>query len=336
MAAGSIQRPVAPGGIMSIRCVVLDDYQNVALTMADWSALRNDVDITVYNEHLGSEQRVIDALRDAEIVCLMRERTPLPRETIAALPKLKLIVTTGAYNASVDLEAALARGIVISGTRGHGHPTAELALGLMLDLARHISLENAQMHAGVPWQTTVGIDLLGKTLGLVGLGKLGAKVAKFATAMEMKVLAWSQNLTPARCDEAGVSYASKEQLFAESDFVSIHLVLSPRTRGIVGSADLARMKPSAFLINTSRGPIVDEAALIEALQNRRIAGAGLDVYDSEPLPVEHPLRRLSNVVMTPHLGYVTDSTFRVFFRDTVEDIRAWLDGKPIRLVTRNK
>lgn len=321
---------------MSIRCVVLDDYQNVALTMADWSALRNDVDITVYNEHLGSEQRVIDALRDAEIVCLMRERTPLPRETIAALPKLKLIVTTGAYNASVDLEAALARGIVISGTRGHGHPTAELALGLMLDLARHISLENAQMHAGVPWQTTVGIDLLGKTLGLVGLGKLGAKVAKFATAMEMKVLAWSQNLTPARCDEAGVSYASKEQLFAESDFVSIHLVLSPRTRGIVGSADLARMKPSAFLINTSRGPIVDEAALIEALQNRRIAGAGLDVYDSEPLPVEHPLRRLSNVVMTPHLGYVTDSTFRVFFRDTVEDIRAWLDGKPIRLVTRNK
>lgn len=321
---------------MSIRCVVLDDYQNVALTMADWSALRNDVDITVYNEHLGSEQRVIDALRDAEIVCLMRERTPLPRETIAALPKLKLIVTTGAYNASVDLEAALARGIVISGTRGHGHPTAELALGLMLDLARHISLENAQMHAGVPWQTTVGTDLLGKTLGLVGLGKLGAKVAKFATAMEMKVLAWSQNLTPARCDEAGVSYASKEQLFAESDFVSIHLVLSPRTRGIVGSADLARMKPSAFLINTSRGPIVDEAALIEALQNRRIAGAGLDVYDSEPLPVEHPLRRLSNVVMTPHLGYVTDSTFRVFFRDTVEDIRAWLDGKPIRLVTRNK
>lgn len=321
---------------MKPRCVILDDYQNVALSMSDWSPVKNDIDIKVYDQPLGSQAAVIEALRDADIVCLMRERTPLPRATIEMLPKLKLIVTTGMYNASVDLQAALARGIVISGTRGHGHPTAELAVGLMLDLARNISFENAQMKAGVPWQTTIGTDLLGKTLGLVGLGRLGSKMAKFATALEMKVMAWSQNLTPERCAGFGVAYASKEQLFAESDFVSIHMVLSERTRGLVGAAELSRMKPSAFLINTSRGPIVDEAALIEALQTRRIAGAGLDVYDTEPLPVDHPLRKLPNAVLTPHLGYVTDNTFRVFFRDTVEDIRAWLDGKPIRLVTQNK
>ncbi|HEY0438453.1 MAG TPA: D-2-hydroxyacid dehydrogenase family protein [Xanthobacteraceae bacterium] len=321
---------------MKPRCVILDDYQNVALTMADWSPVQNDIDIKVHNQHLGSQAQVIEALRDAEIVCLMRERTPLPRETIEALPNLKLLVTTGAYNASVDLQAALARGIVISGTRGHGHPTAELALGLMLDLARNISFEDAMMRAGVPWQSTIGTDLLGKTLGLVGLGKLGSKVAKFATALEMKVMAWSQNLTPERCAEVGVTYASKEQLFAESDFVSIHLVLSERTRGLIGAPEFALMKPSAFLVNTSRGPIVDEAALLDALQGRRIAGAGLDVFDVEPLPEDHPLRRLQNIVLTPHLGYVTDGTYRVFFRDTVEDIRAWLDGKPIRLVTQNK
>jgi D-3-phosphoglycerate dehydrogenase len=206
----------------------------------------------------------------------------------------------------------------------------------MLDLARNISFEDAMMRAGVPWQSTIGTDLLGKTLGLVGLGKLGSKVAKFATALEMKVMAWSQNLTPERCAEVGVTYASKEQLFAESDFVSIHLVLSERTRGLIGAPEFALMKPSAFLVNTSRGPIVDEAALLDALQGRRIAGAGLDVFDVEPLPEDHPLRRLQNIVLTPHLGYVTDGTYRVFFRDTVEDIRAWLDGKPIRLVTQNK
>ena len=321
---------------MGHRCIILDDYQNVALKLADWSPVAADLDITVLNQHLGGEQRVVEALREAEIVCLMRERTPFPRAVVEALPKLKLIVTTGMYNASVDLAAALARGIVICGTRGSGHPTAELALGLMLDLARSISFENGRLKGGAPWQTTIGIDLKDKTLGLLGLGKLGSKVAQFAKALEMNVIAWSQNLTPERCRELGVGYASKEELFGRSDFISIHLVLSPRTRGLVGAADLARMKPTAFLINTSRGPIVEEAALIDCLRNRRIAGAGIDVYDTEPLPVDHPLRQLPNSVLTPHLGYVTEASYRVFYQDTVEDIRAWLDGKPVRLVTANK
>lgn len=321
---------------MAHACVILDDYQKVALKMADWSSVKGDLDIKVHDKHLGAEKKVIEALRDAEIVCLMRERTPLPKSVIEALPKLKLIVTTGMYNASVDIAAALERGIVICGTRGSGHPTAELALGLMLDLARNISFENAQMKAGAPWQTTIGIDLKDKTLGLLGLGKLGSKVAQFAKALEMNVIAWSQNLTPERCNEVGVSCVSKEELFSQADFISIHLVLSPRTRGLVGTVDFARMKPTAYLINTSRGPIVDETALIDTLRNRGIAGAGLDVYDIEPLPVDHPLRKLPNTVLTPHLGYVTGASYRTFFRDTVEDIRAYLDGKPVRLVTQNK
>lgn len=321
---------------MAYRCVVLDDYQNVALTMADWSPVQGELDLKIHNEHLGSEANVVAALRDAEIVCLMRERTPMPKSVIEQLPKLKLIVTTGMYNASVDLAAAMARGVVICGTRGAGHPTAELALGLMLDLARNISVENAQMKAGTPWQTTVGVDLKDKTLGLLGLGKLGQKVAQFGKALEMNVIAWSQNLTPERAQEFGVTHVGKEELFANSDFLSIHVVLSPRTRGIVGAAELARMKSSAFLVNTSRGPIVDEAALLDALRSKRIAGAGVDVYDVEPLPLDHPFRKLPNVVLTPHLGYVTETGYRAFYRDIVEDIRAFLDGKPVRLVTANK
>ena len=321
---------------MPIRCVILDDYQNVARSLADWSAVSGEVEITVHNAHLGGPERVIEALRDAEIVCLMRERTPLPRAVIEALPKLKLIVTTGMYNASVDLAAAMARSVTICGTRGVGAPTADLAMGLLLDLARSISFENARMKAGEPWQTTVGIDLAGQTLGLLGLGKLGARVAKLAQAFDMKVIAWSQNLTEERCREFGVAYVSKDDLFARADFISVHLVLSDRTRGLLGAADLARMKKSAFLINTSRGPIVDEAALIDALTNKRIAGAGLDVYDVEPLPVDHPLRKLTNTVLTPHLGYVTEINYRRFYADIVEDIRAFLDGKPIRVVTANK
>jgi D-3-phosphoglycerate dehydrogenase len=321
---------------MAHRCVVLDDYQNLALKLADWSAVTREAEIKVHNEHLGPQERVIEALRDATIVCLMRERTAMPRPVIEALPNLKLIVTTGAYNASVDLEAAKARGITICGTRGIGAPTAELAIGLMIDLARNISFEDSQMKKGVRWQTSLGIDLAGHTLGVLGLGKLGSRVAKIAQALDMKVIAWSQNLTPERCQEVGVTYAAKEDLFAQSDFISIHLTLSPRTRGVVGAAELGRMKPSAYLINTSRGPIVEEAALISALEKRSIAGAALDVYDVEPLPVEHPFRRLPNTVLTPHLGYVTEGNYRRFYEDTVEDIRAWLDGKPIRLVTANK
>jgi D-3-phosphoglycerate dehydrogenase len=266
----------------------------------------------------------------------MRERTAFPRSVIEALPNLKLIVTTGLYNAAIDLEAALARGIVISGTRGLPHPTAELAFGLMLDLARNISREDAAMKRGVPWQTTVGTDLNGKTLGLLGLGRLGSRVAKYARAFDMDVIAWSQNLTAERAAEGGATLVSKEELFARADFLSVHLVLSPRTHGVVGADDLARMKKSAYLINTSRGPIVDTAALLDALRTNRIAGAALDVYDNEPLAIDHPLRSAPNLVLTPHLGYVTRETLRIFYGDTVEDIRAWLDGKPIRLVTKNK
>ena len=321
---------------MTHRCVILDDYQNVSLKLADWSSVAPDLDIKVINHHLGGASQVIEAVRDAEIVCLMRERTPFPREVIEALPNLKLLVTTGMYNASVDLAAALSRGVVISGTKSLGHPTSELTMGLILDLARNIGFEQTQMKNGAPWQTTIGIDLLGRTLGLVGLGKLGARVARYAQAFDMKVLAWSQNLTRERCKEVGVTDASKEDLFSQSDFISIHLVLSERTRGLVGAAEFVRMKPTAFLINTSRGPIVDEAALLDALNSRRIGGAALDVYDVEPLPVDHPLRRAPNTVLTPHLGYVTQDNLRTFYGEIVEDIRAWLDGKPIRLVTANK
>src|SRR5690606_8120607 len=252
------------------------------------------------------------------------------------LPKLKLIVTAGMYNASVDLEAAKERGILISGTGGAGAPTAELAFGLMLDLARNISFENARMKASEPWQVTIGRDLEGSTLGLIGLGKLGARAARIGQAFGMKVIAWSQNLTPERAREHGAEYVSKEELFRRSDFVSIHIVLSQRTRGLVGAIELSQMKPTAYLVNTSRGPIVDEAALIAALRDRKIAGAGVDVYDVEPLPTDHPFRKLPNLVMTPHLGYVTENTLRVFYGNMVEDIRAWLDGKPVRIVTRNK
>ena len=318
---------------MPYRCAILDDYQNVALTLADWSAVAPEVDLQVFTHLLGDQQRVVETLRDAEIVCLMRERTPFPRAVIEALPNLKLIVTTGMRNAAIDVAAAQERGVTVCGTGTAHHPTAELAFGLMLDLARKISFEDAQLKQGAHWQTTIGVDLIGKTLGLLGLGKLGSRVARYAQAFDMQVLAWSQNLTAARCKEVGVTHAGKEDLLRQSDFISIHLVLSPRTRGLVGAADLALMKPSAFLINTSRGPIVDETALIDALQRRRIAGAAIDVYDVEPLPVEHPLRRLPNAVLTPHLGYVTEDNYRTFYRETVEDIRAWLDGNPVRLLT---
>lgn len=321
---------------MPQRCVILDDYQNVALRMADWSPVVRDLDVAVHNAHLGGPDQVVAALKEAEIVCLMRERTPLPKAVLERLPKLKLIVTTGLYNAAVDLTAAMARGVTICGTRGFGAPTADLTMGLILDLARNISVENARLKAGEPWQTTIGIELAGRTLGLVGLGKLGTRVAKIAQAFDMQVLAWSQNLTQERCREAGVGYASKEELFSRSDFVSVQLVLSERTRGLIGAADFARMQPTAYFINTSRGPIVDTQALLDALNGGRIAGAGIDVYDVEPLPVDHPLRRTPNTVLTPHLGYVTEKNYRAFFADMVEDIRAFLDGKPVRLVTQNK
>jgi len=318
---------------MPYRCAILDDYQNVAVKMADWSPVQKDIDITVFNAPLGGQDKVIRAVADFDIVCGMRERTPFPRAVIEALPKLKLLITTGARNASFDLEAAKERNVVVCGTPGIGNPTAGIAIGLMLELTRRIGFENARMKAGELWQTTIGLDLEGQTLGIIGLGKLGTRVARIAKAFGMKVIAWSQNLTAEKCREAGVDYAGKEDLLRSADFITIHVVLSQRTRGLIGPKELGLMKPSAYLINTSRGPIVEEAALLAALKDQRIAGAGLDVFEVEPLPVDHPLRRLDNVVTTPHLGYVSVQNYRAYFAGVVEDIRAWIDGKPVRAMT---
>jgi phosphoglycerate dehydrogenase-like enzyme len=242
------------------------------------------------------------------------------------------LISTGMRNAAIDVKAANERGVVVCGTGGSGNPTAGIAIGLMLELTRHIGYENARLKAGAPWQTTIGIDLEGKTLGVVGLGKLGTRVANIAKAFGMNVIAWSQNLASEKCQEAGVTYASKEDLFRTADIVSIHLMLSDRSRGLIGAKDLALMKPTAYLINTARAAIVDQAALLAVLTERRIAGAGLDVFETEPLPLDSPLRALDNVVITPHLGYVSVQAYEVYFREIVEDIRAFLDGKPMRVI----
>ena len=317
---------------MALRCAILDDYQNVALRMADWSPLKGKADITVFNEHLGDPSNVIEALKDFEIICAMRERTPFRRETVEALPKLKLLLTSGARNASFDMEALKERGVTVSGTGGFGNPTAALAIGLMLEMTRRIGFEHARMKAGEKWQVTLGQDVEGRTMGIVGLGKLGSRVAAIAKALGMTVNAWSQNLTREKCEEAGVGYLPKDELMATSDVISIHVILSKRTRGLITRADLARMKPSSYLINTARGPIVDEDALLDMLREKRIAGAGLDTYSVEPLPVDHPFRSLDNVVLTPHLGYVTEEGYRKYYSDMVEDILGWIDGKPVRVI----
>ena len=317
---------------MALRCAILDDYQNVVMKVADWSKVKGDIDIKVFHEHLGGPDKVIAALKGFQIVVAMRERTGFPRAVIEALPDLKLLITTGMRNASIDTEAAKARGITVCGTGSFGSPTSGIAIGLMLELTRHIGFENARLHVGATWQATIGPDLEGMTLGILGLGKLGTRTANIAKAFGMKVIAWSQNLTAEKCRETGVDYATKDDLFRQSDFITIHTVLSGRTRGLIGAAELALMKPTAFLINTSRGPIVDEAALIAALQQHKIAGAGLDVFDVEPLPLDHPFRKMDNVVITPHLGYVSEQNYRRYFADAVEDIGGFLDGKPVRIL----
>jgi phosphoglycerate dehydrogenase-like enzyme len=318
---------------MKYRCAVLDDYQNVALKLADWSKITNDVEVKVFNAPFSGPEEAIRALQGFAIIAAMRERTPFPRKVIEALPDLKLLITTGARNASFDMKAAAERGIVVSSTASFGNPTAGLTFGLMLELTRRIGYEHARMKAGEAWQSTIGIDLEGKTLGIVGLGKLGNRVAGIAKPFGMKVIAWSQNLTPEKCQAAGVEYASKEDLFRSADFITIHVQLSDRSRGLIGAKDLSLMKPTAYIVNTSRGPIIEEKALLAALQERRIAGAGLDVFDVEPLPLDHPFRRLDNVVITPHLGYVSMENYRLYFRDIVDDIRAFLDGKPVRVLS---
>jgi D-3-phosphoglycerate dehydrogenase len=318
---------------MPVRCAILDDYQTVALKLADWAKIKDRVDIKVFSEHLGGPDKVIAALQGFEIIVAMRERTGFPKRVIDALPALKLLITTGMRNASIDTEAAKARGVSVCGTGTFGNPTSGIAVGLMLELTRRIGYENARLHAGAPWQTTIGLDLEGMTLGILGLGKLGMRTANIAKAFGMKVIAWSQNLTPDKCREAGVEYAAKDELFRQSDFITIHVVLSARTRGLIGAAELALMKPTAYLINTSRGPIVDETALIAALRGGKIAGAGLDVFDVEPLPLDHPFRKMDNVVITPHLGYVSEQNYRRYFADAVEDIIGFLDGKPMRILS---
>jgi D-3-phosphoglycerate dehydrogenase len=311
---------------------ILDDYQNVAKTVANWTGVERDIKFRVYNESLGGPDQVIAALKDCAVVCLMRERTLFGADIINALPNLKLIVTSGMRNAAIDVKAAAARNIPVCGTESLGHPTAELTLGLMLELARKIGHENARLKAGATWQSTLGADLCGKTLGIIGLGKLGSRVARAARALDMKVIAWSQNLTAERAAEHGATLVSKEDLFRQADFVTIHVPLSARSKGLVGSAELALMKPTAFFINTSRGPIADEKAIEAALKANKIAGAGIDVYDEEPLRPDHPFRKLDNIVITPHLGYVTAENYKSFYGQMVEDVRAWLDGKPVRIV----
>ncbi len=313
------------------RVALLDDYQGVALGMADWKNLPAGTEVTVFKDHLSDESAVAKRLADFDIVMALRERTPFPRSLLERLPKLKLLITAGMRNASIDMKAAADRGVVICGTAGLPYPTAELAWGLILSLMRHIPAEDRATREG-KWQTSLGLGLNGKTFGALGLGTLGSRAARVGKAFEMEVLAWSQNLTAERAKEVGATLVTRDELLARSDIVSIHLVLGDRTRGLIGARELGLMKRSAYLINTSRGPIVDEAALIRALGDGTIAGAGLDVFDEEPLPLDHPFRRLPNIAITPHLGYVTAETYRIFYGHALEDIKAYLDGSPVRVI----
>lgn len=316
---------------MKPRCAVLDDYQGVALASADWSPLADRVDVRVLREHLADRDAVVAAVEDCEIVVIMRERTPFDAELLARLPRLRLLVTSGPRNASIDLAAARARGVVVCGTASSPAPPTELTWALLLGLARHVRTEAQALREGGPWQSTVGSDLAGRTLGLVGLGKIGARVAAVGRAFGMDVVAWSQNLTEERAAEHGARLAEDRlDLFASSDFVSLHLVLSDRTRGLVGEDELRAMRPSAYLVNTSRAGLVDRGALLRALREGWIAGAGLDVYDTEPLPAGDPLRTLPNVLALPHLGYVTEANYARYFGEAVEDIEAFLAGTPVR------
>jgi phosphoglycerate dehydrogenase-like enzyme len=315
-----------------MRVAVLDDYQGAARELGPWSSLGAGVEVDFFADHVAGDDALVERLEPYEAIVAMRERTPFGRARLERLPKLRLLVTTGMRNASIDLDAAAGLGIVVSGTGSLGSPTAELAWGLILALTRRICEEDRALRAG-GWQHTIGPELAGRTLGIVGLGRLGGRVATIARAFEMEVIAWSQNLRAERAREAGVEAVTRESLFARADVVTIHLVLSDRTRGLIGAGDLARMKRTAYLVNTSRGPIVDEAAVLDALHAGRIAGAAVDVYDIEPLPADHPWRSAPNTVLTPHLGYVSTGTYELFFRDAVEDIAAFRAGRPMRVLS---
>ena len=302
---------------------ILDDYQNVGLTMTDWSALSGRAEIAVFNDHVADPSALVERLLPFDVVCVMRERTPLPREVLERLPRLKLIASTGSRNPSIDMEAAKELGITVTATGYSSSPTIELTWALLLASVRGIVQENNSIRDG-GWQKSVGQDLKGTTLGVLGLGNVGGQVARIGLAFGMKIIAWSQNMTPEIAEAAGARLVSKDELFRQADIVTIHLILSRRTKGIVGTAELGLMKPTSRLINTSRGPIVDEASLIKALGSHAIAGAAIDVFDQEPLPSEHPFRSMDNVLTTPHVGYVTEGLYRMFYADTVANISAWL------------
>lgn len=314
-----------------IKIAILDDFQGVALKMADWSALRPKADITVFRDHLSDAAAVVQRLKPFDVVCVMRERTPLPRAILDQLPNLKLIASTAARNASINVVAATERGIAVCGTGYSANGAAELTWALIMAAVRDLPAECASIRKG-QWQMSVGENLEGKTLGVVGLGRIGSSIAKYAQAFGMNAIAWSQNLTSETAEQRGARLVSKEELFREADIVTVHLILSGRTKGIVGAPELKLMKSTAYFINTSRGPLVDENALIAALKSRAIAGAALDVFDVEPLPESHPFRTLDNVVATGHIGFVTRESYTKFYGDTVDNILAWLDGKPIRVM----
>src|SRR4051794_21662281 len=313
------------------RIAVLDDYQSVAADFCDWSTVAEPVDVTTFSDTLTDEDALVERLQPFDVVVAMRERTAFPRSVLERLPNLKLLVTTGMRNKSIDTQAANDNGITVCGTGSQPTATAELTWGLILAVMRHIPQEDAAVRAG-GWQQTIGGDLAGARLGVVGLGRMGTQVARVGQAFGMDVVAWSQNLTDERAAEHGVRRVERDELFATSDVVTIHLLLSKRTRGLITADDLALMKHTAVLINTSRGPIVEQQALLDALHDGSIGGAGLDVFEQEPLPVHHPLRSAPRSVLTPHLGYVTRNTYEVFYRDAVEDVAAFLAGAPVRVL----
>jgi phosphoglycerate dehydrogenase-like enzyme len=316
---------------MTARLAILDDYQHVALEAADWKSLAGDVEVSVFHDHIKGEDAVARALADFDIIVAMRERTPFPASLIQKLPNLKLLVTTGMRNLAIDMEVARKQALPVCGTAMLPYPAFEHTWALILALLKKIPQENQSMHEG-GWQSGIIDGIRGKTLGVIGLGKLGSQVAKIGVAFGMDVIAWSQNLTKERAGECSAKRVDKDELFAQADVVTIHVVLSDRTRGLVGKRELALMKPSAYMVNTARGPIVDEAALLEGLRERKIAGAGIDVYEVEPLPADHPLRNCDNAILTGHTAYVIRENYRLAYGEALEDVKAWLKGEPIRVL----
>lgn len=317
---------------LPIRIAVIDDWQSVAEQAVDWSVLHSLGSVTFLHDYPAAPPQMAERLQSYDVICLMRERSRFDKDLLTRLPRLKLLLTSGMRNAAVDMEAAAQSGILVCGTESGKHAAAELTWALIMAVTRNLADEAGSLKTG-GWQVSLGGGLYGKTLGILGLGKIGQRVAGYAQAFGMRVIGWSQNLTAEGAQQHGVSYVAKEELFRQSDVLSIHLVLSDRSRGIVDASSIAVMKPTAYLVNTSRGPLVNEAALIKALREHHIAGAALDVYDQEPLPRDHPFRRMDNVLATPHIGYVTQEDYRIFFTQMIEDILAWHEGRPIRTLS---